>query len=109
MKAVENNPMYRYLMVLTIASMLGLQTWRTLINNFAVDVAFLEGNHIGMIQAVREIPGFLALLAIFAMRYIREHHLSALSILFLGLGIALTGFFPSYAWLLATTIIILIL
>lgn len=105
MESVKQNPMYRYLMVLTIASMLGLQTWRTLFNNFAVDIANLEGNHIGMIQAVREVPGFLALLAIFVILIIREHKLSALSILFLGTGVAVTGFFPSYQGLLVTTLI----
>jgi len=105
MKDVVKAPMYRYLMVLTIASMVGLQTWRTLFNNFAVDVAHLQGNHIGMIQAVREIPGFLALLAIFVIIIIKEHKLSALSILFLGAGVALTGLFPSYMGLLVTTLI----
>jgi hypothetical protein len=105
MDHVTKNPMYRYLMVLTIASMVGLQTWRTLFNNFAVEVAFLQGKHIGVIQAVREIPGFLALLAIFVIMILREHKLSALSILILGTGVALTGFFPSYTGLLVTTLI----
>jgi len=103
--AAKANPMFRYLMVLTIASMMGLQTWRTLFNNFAVDVAHLQGLHVGMIQAVREIPGFLALLAIFVLRYLREHRLSAIAILFLGLGVALTGFSPSFSGLIATTLV----
>lgn len=97
--------MFRFLMVLTIASMAGLQTWRTLFNNFAVEIAHLEGNHIGMIQSFREIPGFLALLAIFVMLLIKEHKLSALSIATLGAGVAITGFFPSYGGLLITTLI----
>ena len=97
--------MYRYLMMLTIASMSGLQVWRTLFNNFAVEVAYLNGDQVGMIQSVREIPGFLALLAIFVIRLIPEHRLSALSILTLGLGVAVTGFFPSYSGLIATTLL----
>jgi predicted MFS family arabinose efflux permease len=105
MKDVVKAPMYRYLLVLTIASMVGLQTWRTLFNNFAVDIAHLQGNHIGMIQAIRELPGFLALLAIYVILIIKEHKLSALSILILGAGVALTGIFPSYAGLLITTLI----
>ncbi|MGD9487128.1 MAG: MFS transporter [Calditrichaceae bacterium] len=105
MNLLKKDPMYRFLMVLTIASVSGLQTWRTLFNNFAVDVANLDGNHIGMIQAFREIPGFLALLAIFVMLLIREHKLSALSIVILGAGVALTGFFPSYSGLLITTVV----
>lgn len=97
--------MFRFLAVLTMASMTGLQTWRTLFNNFAVEVAYLEGNHIGMIQSVREIPGFLALLAIFIILIIREHRLSGLSIFTMGLGVAITGFFPSYTGLIFTTLI----
>ncbi len=105
MDSVKQNPMYRYLLVLSIASMAGLQSWRTLFNNFAVEVAHLQGSHIGIIQGVREIPGFLALLAIFVMRIIPEHKLSALSILILGLGVGLTGFFPTFTGLILTTLI----
>jgi len=97
--------MYQFLIVLTIASSVGLQAWLILFNNFAVEVAGLQGNHVGMIQSVREIPGFLALLAIFVIIFIKEHRLSALSILFLGIGLAATGIFPSYPGLLLTTLI----
>ena len=97
--------MYRYLMVLTISSTVGLQVWQTLFNNFAVDIAGLNGNHVGMIQSIREIPGFLALLVVFVIKFIKEYRLSALSILILGLGVAMTGFFPSYIGLILTTLI----
>jgi hypothetical protein len=102
---VKKDPMYRYLIVFTICSTMGLQTWLTLFNNFAVEVAGLGGNQIGMIQSVREIPGFLALLAVFVIMFIKEHRLSALSILILGLGLAFTGWFPSYAGLMTTTLV----
>ena len=105
MKTVKQNPMYQFLIVLTIASSVGLQAWLILFNNFAVEVAGLQGNHVGMIQSVREIPGFLALLAIFVIIFIKEHRLSALSILVLGIGLAATGIFPSYPGLLLTTLI----
>jgi hypothetical protein len=101
----KKNPMYRYLIVLTISSAVGLQAWQTLFNNFAVDVAGLNGHHVGMIQSIREIPGFLALLVVFVIMFIREYRLSALSILILGLGVAMTGFFPSYIGLILTTLI----
>lgn len=104
MKDAKQSPMYRYLLMLTVASMVGLQTWRTLFNNFAVEICHLEGNHVGVIQSVREIPGFLTLLAVFVMMVLREHRLSALSILVLGLGLAITGLFPTYYGLLLTTV-----
>jgi hypothetical protein len=97
--------MYRFLAVLTISSAVGLQAWRTLFDNFAVNVVGLEGSHIGIIQSVREVPGFLALLTVFVMLVIREHRLSALSVIVLGAGLAVTGLFPSYFGLLSTTLL----
>ncbi|HDJ28602.1 MAG TPA: MFS transporter [Proteobacteria bacterium] len=105
MKTVSVNPMYRYLIVLTIASAVGLQAWRTLFNNFAVETVGLNGAQVGIIQSVREIPGFLALLTVYFILIIKEHHLSALSILFLGLGVALTGCLPTYSGIIITTLI----
>jgi hypothetical protein len=103
-ESIKRNPMFIYLVVLTISSTVGLQTWTTLFNNFAVDIANLGGNHVGMIQSVREIPGFLALLAVFVIRFIPEHRLSAVSIVLLGVGLAATGFFPSYLGIALTTL-----
>jgi len=104
-KEIKNNPMFWYLAVLTICSTIGLQTWQTLFNNFAVDIAGLEGNHVGVIQSVREIPGLLALLAVYVIMIIREHRLSALSILLMGFGLAITGLLPFYAGLIFTTLV----
>jgi hypothetical protein len=104
-ESIKRNPMFVYLVVLTISSTIGLQTWTTLFNNFAVDIAKLGGNHVGMIQSIREIPGFLALLAVFVIRFVREHRLSAASILILGAGLATTGFFPSYTGIAVTTLV----
>jgi predicted MFS family arabinose efflux permease len=104
-KEIKKNPMFLYLAVLTISSTIGLQAWLTLFNNFAVDIAGLDGNHVGVIQSVREIPGFMALLAVYIIKILKEHRLSALSIIVLGLGLALTGLFPSYPGLILTTLV----
>jgi len=97
--------MLRFLLVQTTASVVGLQCWQIIFNNFAVEVAGLNGLQIGVIGSVREVPGFLALLAVFVMLVIREHRLSALSIVTLGAGVALTGIFPSYLGLVVTTLV----
>jgi hypothetical protein len=97
--------MYRYLVLLTISSTLGLEAWLTLFNNFAVEVVGLEGNHIGIIQSIREIPGFLTFLVVFVLLLFKEHRLAALSIVILGLGMAATGLLPSYFGLVFTTLI----
>ncbi len=101
----QREPMYRFLIVLTIASTIGLQGWRTLFNNFAVEVAGLNGAQVGLIQSVREIPGFLALLAIYVMLVVREHRLAALSILILGLGVGVTGLLPTFSGMVFTTLL----
>ena len=97
--------MYRFLLVLTILSATGLQGWRTLINNFAVDVVHLDGQQIGMVQSLREVPGFLAMLVVYLLLLVKEHKLAALSVLMLGLGVAATGLFPSYFGVVFTTLI----
>jgi predicted MFS family arabinose efflux permease len=104
-KSIKNNPMFLYLVVLTICSTIGLQTWLTLFNNFAVDIAGLDGNHVGVIQSVREIPGFLALLTVYVIMMIKEHRLSALSVLIMGFGLAITGLLPTYVGLILTTLV----
>ncbi len=105
MNKITKDPMFRFLALLSIAAAVGHQAWRTLFNNFAVEVVHLEGNHIGIIQSVREIPGFLALLVIYIILIIKEHRLSALSVAILGFGVGITGVFPSYTGLIATTMI----
>ncbi len=105
MKEIQNKHMYRFLMVLTICATAGLHVWRTLFDNFAVHVIDLNGSHIGILQSVREIPGFLALLVVYALLIIKEHRLSALSVLLLGIGVAATGLMPTFYGLLFTTLI----
>jgi hypothetical protein len=105
MISIKQNKMYRYLVLLTISSTLGLEAWLILFNNFAVEAVGLEGKHIGIIQSIREIPGFLTFLSIFILMLFREHRLSALTIIILGLGLAGTGILPSYSGLIFTTLI----
>lgn len=105
MQNIKQDRMFIFLAVMSIASTMGIQIWRTLFNNFAVEVVGLSGNHIGLIQSVREVPGFLALLVIFVILVIKEHRLSALSISMMGIGVALTGVFPTYTGLIFTTLL----
>jgi hypothetical protein len=97
--------MFSFLAVLTAASMVGLQGYTMLFNNFAVETVHLDGLHVGLTQSIREIPGFLALTAIYVMLVIREHRLASLSIILLGIGVALTGFFPSFSGVAMTTLL----
>jgi hypothetical protein len=91
--------MYVFLLVLTVAAYGAFQGWRTLFNNFAVEIAGLNGAQMGLIQSVREVPGFLALLAVYVLFIISQHRLAAISVIVLGLGVSITGLLPHFAGL----------
>jgi len=105
LEEIKKNPMYGYLLLLVIAMTIGFQAWRTLLNNFAVDDIGVTGLQIGVIQSIREIPGFLALLVVFLLYIFKEHKFAAYNIILLGVGVLATGLFPSYYGLIITTLI----
>jgi predicted MFS family arabinose efflux permease len=93
------------LVLISVAMPISFSTWMALINNFAVERAQFTGVEIGILQSVREIPGFLAFAVIFVLLLLREQALALLSLGLLGIGVALTGFFPSFVGLLLTTVV----
>lgn len=95
---------YAFLVVLALASAFGFQGWRTLFNNFAVEVGQVSGLEMGFIQSMREVPGFLALLVVYLLRVVPEHRLAVVSMAALGGSVALAGLFPSLAGLTLTTL-----
>lgn len=103
--SIRKNPMYLYLMILVITASAGLQGWMALFTNFAKEEVGVSGFGIGMAQSIREIPGFLTFLVIYLLLIFKEHRLSAWSVLLMGLGVAMTGFFPSMGGLFFTTFI----
>ena len=92
-------------MVLSIGMPLSFSTWQALINNFAIEQAGYSGIEIGIMQSLREIPGFLSFAVIFLLIFIREQSLVLVSLCLLGIGTALTGFFPSIIGLYLTTVL----
>jgi hypothetical protein len=95
----------KLLYVTSISMVVSFSTWMSLLNNFTVEVALFNGSQIGILQSLREIPGFLAFTVVLALAFIAQQRLVYLSILLLGAGTALTGFFPSEIGLYATTVI----
>jgi MFS family permease len=93
------------LIMLSMVSFMSHQMWRSVFNNFAVEVAGINAAQMGIIQSVREIPGFLALLVIFVIIFIQEQYLAFLSLALMGLGILLTGFFPDFGGLIFTVLL----
>lgn len=97
--------MYFFLLVLVAGSCISFQGWRTLLNNFGVEVVGLDGLGMGVVQSVREVPGFLSLLAIYVIMIISEHRLAALSVAVVGVGVAMVGLLPSLSGLVFTTLV----
>lgn len=101
-----NKNMFIFLLVITILTALGNQGWRSIFNNYAVEIVNITGQEMGALQSIREIPGFLALLVVYILIFIKEHKLAALSLIIFGIGIAITGLATSF-WGLAIAILIM--
>lgn len=95
----------KFLLVMAFVMPFVFSVWMTLLNNFVVEVADFTGKEIGLLQSIREIPGFLAFTAIYVLLFIKEQRFAILSIGVMSLGVALTGFFPFEFGLYLTTLI----
>ncbi len=93
------------LIVMAAAMPLSFSTWMALLNNFSVEMADFTGREIGILQSLREIPGFLAFTAIFVLLVLREQTFAVLSLLVLGIGVAVSGYFPTVIGLYCTTVL----
>ena len=80
---------------------LSFATWQALLNNFALESAAFTGAEIGMLQSLREIPGFLAFTIVFVLLLFREQTLAYVALALLGIGTAITGLFPTVIGLYA--------
>ena len=102
----NNRPMYRYLTVLTFAQAASFLGWHSVYTNFAVEVAGLNGQQNGIVQSVREVPGLLSVGVVFLLFYLKEITLTSLTIIVCGVGVILSGFFPSFNGLIICTLLL---
>jgi hypothetical protein len=79
--------------------------WNALLNNFVVEKAQFTGAEIGMLQSLREIPGFLAFSAVFLLLVIKEQTFALISLAVMCIGVALTGWLPFELGLYCTTVL----
>ena len=93
------------LMLMQLAVPIAFATWTALINNFAIERAAFTGVEIGILQSLREVPGFLTVTIVFVLLLVREQTLAVVSICLLGIGVALTGLFPTVIGLYLTTVL----
>ncbi|WP_139834755.1 MFS transporter [Thalassospira sp. MCCC 1A03138] len=93
------------LIFMAAAMPLSFSTWMALLNNFSVEIADFTGREIGILQSLREIPGFMAFTAIFVLIILREQTFALISLLVLGIGVAISGYFPTVVGLYCTTVL----
>lgn len=93
------------LMLMQAGMQFAFAAWWVLIKNFAVDEIGFNGFEVGIQETIREIPGFLAFLAIYLLLFMKERTLALGSLAVLGLGVAITGVFDTTYGLLVTTFI----
>ena len=93
------------LVLMSIAMPIAFNAWSALLNNFVVERAAFTGIEIGILQSLREVPGFLAFTTVFVLLVLREQTFAVFSLALLGVGVAATGFFPSEYGLYCTTIL----
>ena len=88
---------------MTIAMTFAFATWMALLNNFVIERASFTGKEIGILQSIREIPGFMAFSAVFVLLLIKEQTFAYIALALLGIGVAISGYFPSALGLYLTT------
>lgn len=91
------------LFIMSVAMTFAFATWMALLNNFVIERAYFTGKEIGILQSIREIPGFLAFTAVFLLLVIKEQAFAYISLALLGVGVAISGYFPSAVGLYLTT------
>ena len=104
LKDLRNRPDL-LLLLMAGAVPLSFATWQTLLNNFALERAAFSGVEIGILQSLREIPGFLAFAVVFLLFVFREQTIALLSLVLLATGTLITGMFPTVIGLYLTTVI----
>ena len=93
------------LILMSMAMPIAFNAWAALLNNFVVEKAAFTGIEIGILQSLREVPGFLAFTMVFVLLVIKEQVFAVFALALLGLGVAITGFFPTVFGLYFTTVL----
>jgi hypothetical protein len=91
-QALFSNTPFSFLILCGAAVAFAHVGWKIIINNFALESLNLSGSQVGLMQSLREIPGFLAFTLIFILLVIREQKMAVLSLVILGLGVSFMGF-----------------
>jgi len=84
---------------------LGFQLWRSLFSNFAVQELGVRADQMGLIQTIREVPGLLGFSVGLLALLLAEMHIAGLSVVLMGVGVAMTGRADSLPGLVVSTLV----
>jgi hypothetical protein len=101
---IRRNPHF-LLLAMAFVMPLVFSVWNVLLNNFVIEKAQFTGAEIGMLQSLREVPGFLAFSAVFLLLVIKEQTLALISLALMCVGVAATGWLPFELGLYCTTVL----
>ncbi len=93
------------LLILAAAIPIAFEPWMAIINNFAVEKVAFTGLERGILESVREIPGFLAFTVVYLLLIWRQQTFAILALTLMGLGVALTGLLPVVWGIYFTTLL----
>lgn len=101
----DNGRLLAFIILSTFVLNTGYQVWQTLFNNFAVEEIGVGPAAIGVIQAVREVPGLLGVVLGFIALFVSETRIMSFSVILLGAGMMLSGYATSVSFLMVTTLL----
>lgn len=104
MKSFRQQPQ-ALLLAMAFIMPLVFSVWAALLNNFVVEKAQFTGIEIGLLQSLREVPGFLAFTAVFVLLVLKEQTFALLALALMCIGVAMTGWLPFEIGLYCTTVI----
>ena len=104
LRSLTANPQF-FLLTMAFVMPLVFSVWNALLNNFVVEKASFDGAQIGMLQSLREVPGFLAFTAVFVLLVLKEQTFALVSLAVMCVGVALTGWLPFELGLYCTTVL----
>jgi predicted MFS family arabinose efflux permease len=101
----DKKQLFRTLAIANFLLYFGFNIWRAVFNNFAVEELGVRADQMGVIQSLREVPGFMGFLLGFLVLWLSEMRVMGLSVLLLGLGLVITGFSDSLSILIIGTMV----
>jgi predicted MFS family arabinose efflux permease len=89
----------------TLLLRLGFRVWESIFNNFAVEQMGVRADQIGVIQAIREMPGLVGFLVGVLALFLVEMRIASISVIMMGTGIFMTAMAHDLTGLIGATLL----